>query len=317
MAKLTQVAFFLSLLSTINLFAQYEEIQVDSIVLHKVYRARTIKTLSEEIGEDFLDQNNLIRAIYIFLTSRMKYDLDFGNESFRIRSMAKNKEEQNRITDSELERALRLRKGVCWENAYLFKKLCYFQGIDAEVIPGMRRMDDDLPPLPKYNHVYNVVELYGEKKFIDCTFQPPSVYEKSDFDRYYLIEPEEFIYLCFPEDARNQYLDKPLTYVQFRNLTPATEDKLALKIKNVYPRVNKIKANRGQKTSLSLEQGRLNALDEVFILINNINIEGIEVTQPRINLNVSVKPNDSVRVMGRKVTAKGSMFYNLVNYRVN
>jgi hypothetical protein len=295
-------------------FAQYEETQVDSIVLHKIYKAQTIKTLSNEIGEDFQDQNNLIRAIYIFIASRMEYNLDFGNESFRIRSAAKTKEEQNKITDSELERALRLRKGVCWENAYLFKELCYYQGIDAEVIPGMRRMDDELPPLPKYNHVYNVVELYGEKKFIDCTFPPPSVYDKFDYDRYYLIEPEEFINLCFPEDARNQYLDKPLTYVQFRNLPLATEDKLALKIKNVYPRVSKIKANRGQKTSLSLELGRLNALDEVFILVNNVNVEGIEVTQPKINFNVSIKPNDSIMVMGRKVTAKGSMIYNIVNY---
>ena len=317
MAKLTQVAFFLSLLSTINLIAQYEETQVDSIVLHKVYRARTIKTLSGEIGEDFQDQNNLIRAIYIFLASMMTYDLDFGNESFRIRSAAKTKEEQNKITDSELERALRLRKGVCWENAYLFKKLCYYQGIDAEVIPGMRRMDDELPTLPKYNHVYNVVELYGEKKFIDCTFPPPSVYDKSDYDRYYLIEPEEFIYLCFPEDARKQYLDKPLTYIQFRNLTPATEDKLALKIKNVYPRVSKLKAQRGEKTSLSLELGRLCALDEVFVLVNNINAEGIKVTKPRINLNVSVKPNDSVMVMGRKLTNRGEVIYNLVNYKIN
>ncbi len=244
----------------------------------------------------------------------MQYDLDFGNESFRIRATAKTKEEINRITDSELERALRLRKGVCWEYAYLFKKLCYYQGIDAEVIPGMRRMDDEMPRLPKYNHVYNVVELYGEKKFIDCTFPPPSVYDKSDYDRYYLIEPEEFIYLCFPEDTRKQYLDKPLTYIQFRNLTPATEDKLALKIKNVYPKVSKIKANRSQKIGLSLELGRLNALNEVFVLVNNVNVEGIEVTKPRINLNVSIKPADSVMVMGRKVTAKGSMIYNIVNY---
>lgn len=316
MAKLTIIAFFL-ILSTINLFAQYEERQVDSIVLHKIYTARTIKTLSNEIGDDFHDQNNLIRAIYIFLASNMKYDLDFGNESFRIRSNAKNKEEQNRITDSELERSLRLRKGVCWENAYLFKKLCYYQGIDAEVIPGMRRMNEELPSLPKYNHVYNVVELYGEKKFIDCTFPPPSVYDKSDYDRYYLIEPEEFIFLCFPEDKRNQYLDKPLTYIQFRNLPLATEDKLALKIKNVYPRVSRLKAQRGEKTSLSLELGRLCALDEVFVLVNNINVEGIEVTKPRINLNVNVKPNDSIMIMGKKVTAKGALFYNLVNFKVN
>lgn len=317
MARITIIIPFIVLFITINLFAQYEETQVDSIVLHKVYRARTIKTLSEEIGEDFLDQNNLIRAIYIFLTSRMKYDLDFGNESFRIRSLAKNKEEQNRITDSELERALRLRKGVCWENAYLFKKLCYFQGIDAEVIPGMRKMDDELPPLPKFNHVYNVLELYGEKKFIDCTFPPPDGYDKSNYDRYYLIEPEEFIYLCFPEDKKKQYLDKPLTYIEFRNLTSATEDKLALKIKNVYPKTSKIRAIKGQKMSLSLELGHLYALDEVLVLVNNKKIEGIEVTKSRIKSNVNIKPNDSVKVMGRKVTAKGSLFYNLVNYRVN
>lgn len=316
MAKLTLVAFFLSLLSTLNLFAQYEEHQVDNIVLHKIYRARTIKTLSNEIGEDFQDQNNLIRAIYIFLASKMKYDLDFGNESFRIRSAAKTKEEQNKITDSELERALRLRKGVCWENAYLFKQLCYYQGIEAEVIPGMRRMDDESPPLPKYNHVYNVVELYGEKKFIDCTFPPPSVYDKSIYDRYYLIEPEEFIYLCYPEDKRKQYLDKPLTYFQFRNLPLASDDKLLLKVKNVYPKVSKIRAKQGQKTSLSLELGRINSLDEVFVLVNNRNVEGVEVTKSRININVNIKPNDSVMVMGRKTTVKGEVFYNLVNYRI-
>lgn len=74
----------------------------------------------------------------------MTYDLDFGNESFRIRSAAKSKEELNNITESELERALRLRKGVCWEYAYLFKKLCYYQGIDSEVIPGMRGLGNEL-----------------------------------------------------------------------------------------------------------------------------------------------------------------------------
>jgi hypothetical protein len=314
LTRLTFWASTIALSLTINLFAQYEERQVDSIVLHKVYKARSIKAISHEIGEDFLDQNNLIRAMYIFLASRMTYDLDFGNESFRIRSEPKTKEEQDKIADSELERALRLRKGVCWEFAYLFKKLCYYQGIEAEVIPGMRRMDDELPPLPKYNHVYNVVELYGEKKFIDCTFPPPSVYDKSVYDRYYLIEPEEFIYLCYPEDTRKQYLDKPLTYFQFRNLTSATEDKLALKIKNIYPRVSKLKTKGGQRTSLSLELGRLAALDKVFVLVNNLNVESVEVTKAKIHLNIDISPEDKVMVMGRKVTKKGSVFYNLVNY---
>jgi len=296
---------------------QYEEYQVDSIVLHKTYKARTIKTISEEIGQDFQDQNNLIRAIYIFLASKMTYDLDFGNESFRIRSAAKTKEEQNRITDSELERALQLRKGVCWEYAYLFKKLSFYQGIDSEVIPGMRRVDNELPPLPKYNHVYNVVELYGEKKFIDCTFPPPTIYNKSVYDRYYLIEPEEFIYLCYPEDTTKQFLDKPLTYLQFKNLQLATDDKLFLKVKNVNPAVSNILIKQGQKTSISLELGRLNALDEIFVLVNNRNVEGVEVTKSRININVNIKPNDSVMVMGRKIAAKGSIFYNLVSYKGN
>jgi hypothetical protein len=305
-----------ALFFTINLFAQYEEAQVDSIVLHKIYKGTSIKALSNEIGEDFQDQNNLIRAIYIYLTSEMKYDLDFGNESFRIRSAAKTKEELNKITDSELERALRLRKGVCWEYAYLFKKLCYYQGIDSEVIPGMRRVDNELPLKPNYNHVYNVVELYGEKKFIDCTFPAPFVYDKSIYDRYYLIEPEEFIYLCYPEDVKKQYLDKPLTYFQFRNLPLATDDKLVLKIKNIYPRVSNLRVKLGQKTSLSLEMGRINVLDEVFVLVNNINLESIEVTEPRITLNINIKPNDSVMLMGRKATSKGSVFYNLVNYKI-
>ena len=314
MTRLTYWASLIALFLTINLFAQYEERQVDSIVLHKVYKARSIKAISQEIGEDFLDQNNLIRAMYIFISSRMTYDLDFGNESYRIRSESKTKEEQNKIADSELERALRLRKGVCWEFAYLFKKLCYYQGIEAEVIPGMRRMDDEVPPLPDYNHVYNVVELYGEKKFIDCTFSPPNRYNKFEYDRYYLIEPEEFIYLCFPEDFKKQYLTKPLTYRQFINLPIATDDKLALKVKNIFPRESTIMSKDGSRTSISLELERINALDEVFVLVNNLNVECIEVTQPRINLNVSIKPADSVMVMGRKVTAKGSMIYNIVNY---
>lgn len=295
-------------------YAQYEDYEVDSIVLHKTYKARTIKTISEEIGQDFQDQNNLIRAIYIFLASRMKYDLAFGDEVYKNRCAAKTVEEQNRITDSELERALRLRKGVCWEYSNLFKKLCYYQGIDAEVIPGYRRINDNLPTKPVFNHVYNVVELYGEKKFIDCTFPPPDVYDKSVYDMYYLVDPEEFIFICFPEDANNQFLQKPLTYFQFKNLPLATNDKLLLKVKNVNPAVSNIMVKKGQKTSLSLELGRVNALDEIFVLVNNRNVEDIEVTKTRININIDIKPNDSVKLMGRKKTAKGEVFYNLVNY---
>ena len=253
--------------------------------------------------------------MYIFLASRMTYDLDFGNESYRIRTESKTEEEQIKIADSELERALRLRKGVCWENAYLFKKLCYYQGIDAEVIPGMRRVEDELPPTPDYNHVYNVVELYGEKKFIDCTFSPPTRYNKSEYDKFYLIEPEEFIYLCFPEDFKKQYLTKPLTYRQFTNLPRATDDKLALKVKNIFPRESTIMSKDGSRTSISLELERINALDEVFVFVNNQNVESVEVIKPKIQLNIDISPDDKIIVMGRKITPKGSIYYNIVNYK--
>ena len=60
-----------------------------------------------------------------------------------------------------------------------------------------------------------------------------------------------------------------------------------------------------------MELGHTNALNEVFVLRNNKNVEGIN---PKIKINIDIKSNDSVMMKGRKITCKGPVF-NLVNKR--
>jgi hypothetical protein len=64
-----------------------------------------------------------------------------------------------------------------------------------------------------------------------------------------------------------------------------------------------------------MEIERIKALDEVFVFVNNQNVESVEVTKPKIQLSIDISPDDKVIVMGRKITSKGSVYYNIVNYR--
>lgn len=176
---------FISFLSN----AQYEDHQVDSIVIHKQYKQKTVVGLSNEIAKDFEDRRCLIRAFYMYITYNMQYDVQAGNENKKRKYTVKTMEDVRKVEEQEMLNLLRTKKGVCWHFGNLFAKLCAVQGIDVEIISGTRRAKV-LPDTLALNHLWNAVEIDGEMKMIDCTISYKLPYKKEYFDHLFLVDPE-------------------------------------------------------------------------------------------------------------------------------
>lgn len=204
----------LLLLLSINSYCQFSSNKVDSIVLGKKYKSSDVEELSKEIAFDFKSDSNKIRAFYIYVVTNIKYDIKLSKRKWYPKSL----EAMDSITLSEVNKCITNKKGICWDYSALFQKLCFYQGIEVEQIGGTLRNSEIMQEKKVVNHGWNSLIINGERKFIDCTFVPPDKYSKSEYDKFYLISPDEFIYRCFPDDPTKQYLETMLSYLQFKSL---------------------------------------------------------------------------------------------------
>jgi transglutaminase/protease-like cytokinesis protein 3 len=288
----------LLLLLSINSFCQFSLNKVDSIVLSKKYKSSNVEELSKEIAFDFKSDSNKIRAFYIYVVTNIKYDIKLSKRKWHPKS----KEEMDSITLSEVNKCILNKKGICWDYSALFQKLCFYQGIEVEQIGGTLRDREIMQENKIVNHGWNSLIVNGERKFIDCTFVPPDKYSKAEYDKFYLISPDEFIYRCFPDDPTKQYLKTPLTYLQFKSLPYVESSFYVHKIKNLSPNLmgNKIKNN--EIYSISFQIAEIDNLTSIEVYVNEELIKVIEEIKSYINLNLKMKLvlGDKIKIMSIK-----------------
>lgn len=121
---------------------------------------------------------------------------------------------------------VRSRLAVCEGYSNLFKKLCDEMAVECDVIHGYARgfgsspFDDEAPS--DSNHAWNAVNIENAWYLVDCTWDAGHLKGRSfqaDYGTDYLfLKPEYFVYEHFPEDPRQQLLEKPVSAAGFSGL---------------------------------------------------------------------------------------------------
>jgi hypothetical protein len=295
--------------------AQYEDYQVDSIVIHKQYNQKTVEGLSNEIAKDFEDRRCLIRAFYIYITYNMVYDVKVGLENAKRAYSIETDEDLRKGNEQEILKLLRTKRGVCWHFGNLFAELCAVQGIDVELIAGTRRTKQ-LPDKLSLNHLWNAVEIDGEMKMIDCTFDHSMPYKKEDFDQYFLVDPEVFIYSNIPMEPEKQYLDTPISYEAFKRLVWPYKMFNLLNVKNLTPRFKNILPRNSGNTTINFKMENFKQIDSLEIFVNNKLVQSIPADKPFVSIPIPFRSLSWISIQAVKYKNGSRFYWSLLNYDV-
>ena len=128
------------------------------------------------------------------------------------------------LDDRVAERVLQDGLAVCDGYARLFKTLCTYSGLQAEVIQGYarttasRRIQRFRP-----NHSWNAVMIDSVWYLLDVTWasgyivMPANQFVRHLDNQYFLSRPEEFIREHYPEDLKWALMDDPPLMPEFRH----------------------------------------------------------------------------------------------------
>ncbi len=295
--------------------AQYEDYEVDSIVIHRQYKQKTVVGLSNEIAKDFEDRRCLLRAFYIYITYNMQYDVQTGIENKKRKYTVKTMDDIIKSDEQEMLKLIRTKKGVCWHFGNLFSKLCAVQGIDVEIISGTRRAKV-LPDTLSYSHLWNAVEIDGEVKLIDCTISYKLPYKKEDFDRLFLVDPEVFIYSCIPVDPAKQYLQKPRSYESFKRLVSPQPMFNLLQVKELTPRFKRISSRSDGIARFNFKIENHNQIDFLEVYVNNKYVKSIPADKSAISIELPVTSLSWISIQAIKIKDGFKHKWYLLDYDV-
>jgi hypothetical protein len=188
--------------------------------------------LTKRLTAGYTSDEEKIRAIYIWVTSNISYDVH------RFKRGVSN--------HNSIETTLRKRKALCAEYSELFIAMCNYAGIEATGIigyaKGLGTYENQRYYVP--NHQWCMVKLGNEWKLIDPMYASgylhfkarfidymrwispiprlPVAYSKMKYkrkrnDSYYLTSPKDFVVEHLPIEKMYQLLQNPVDASTFEN----------------------------------------------------------------------------------------------------
>ena len=167
---------------------------------------KSFDAIAGYLTEDLSDQRDKARAIYIWISYNIRYDLDLLKSNLTYYT-----------TDELIEYVLKYRKGLCQHYSELFNAMCRSVGVKSFVISGYARQSDG--KISGISHAWNGVLIGPDYYLVDVTWAAGYVTENKYVhqfrDDYFLIDPKVFIKTHKPFDPLWQFLNYPLTDQEF------------------------------------------------------------------------------------------------------
>lgn len=185
---------------------------------------KSVEKLTEYLVKPAKDDTEKVRAFYVWISENIAYDVDMFFSSIIP---------TEEITGNDV---LRTRKGVCQGYSQLFKEMCDLAEIQCFIIPGYSK-GYGWKPTRKFessDHAWNIVLIDNKWKLIDATWgsgflNQSNRFEKRFEEKYFLADPEQFIYDHLPSDPMWQLLDCPITIEEFKKDSTEIKNILANK----------------------------------------------------------------------------------------
>lgn len=245
---------------------RYARVDAASLSIPDEY-TRKVDDLAGYIDRKFKGDEAKIRAIYVWMTHRMAYNVF---TTFTSRNEVYSEEK-------EMQETLSTRKGVCRQFALLFKTLAAKVGIKAYLIDGYGKSGDVV--LPEV-HEWCAAQVNGEWYFFDPTYDTGYIedyrFVSAPADAYFKLVPERFIQTHMPFDPLWQFLKRPYSYSEFEKgvLEPGRKVPLfcwqdSLKVYDQQSWVQQLEAARNR----ILANGKGNDLVDYFLQLNQANTQ--------------------------------------------
>lgn len=183
--------------------------------------ATTPEALSRQLTAPYHTDLEKVRAIFRWITEHVAYAMPQRRPVSRT-ALRYNPLDSTLASKSVDEivayTVLRNRTAVCNGYARLFKTLCDYAGIRAELVTGYARGWGN--PKFRSNHTWNAVYVDSGWHLVDATWASGyisfgDVFVKKYDDAYFFPDPEQFIHTHYPEDVRWSLLPNPPTLREF------------------------------------------------------------------------------------------------------
>lgn len=187
----------------------------------------TPDSLAKMLTEPFSADGDKVRAIFRWITDNIGYNVSVYQRTVRPRyakytlaeaydSVVESKSLNERVAYS----VLRNKVALCNGYARLFKTLCDYAGIPAEIVTGYARTNMGSGKF-KSNHTWNAVYFDSAWHLLDATWASGYFSYGNDFvqqynDYYFLTPPAQLIRSHYPEDLRWTLLPDPPTLAEYR-----------------------------------------------------------------------------------------------------
>jgi transglutaminase/protease-like cytokinesis protein 3 len=231
--------------------------------------------LADRIKKDFSNSEDQLQALYSWITSNIRYDLEeFYNPNrvtkttFSYQTLEERDRKLKALHDEIVNETLSSRKAVCEGYARTFAKVCDLLSIENEVIEGYVRSSSNRigKPLQGPNHSWNAVKLDGKWMYIDATWGAGSEYNgrwiRKFNSYYYNIPKEKYFKTHLPEKSiwklrvgridKKEYYNQPIYSHKF----------LKSEIELVSPKAGTLSRNTKGNVILELK----NAVDKEILV---------------------------------------------------
>jgi len=183
--------------------------QIDSkVVAHFAGKPTTLPVFKQWLKTNTKTDEEYCRAAFVFLASQIDYNLAAFEQGIQI--------------DIAPEAVLKTQNTICQGYANLFKVLCEAKGIKCFMVTGHGEGLAISRNQPFDNHTWNCVYLNGSWQLVEATWAGflyrhggLAAIQGTDFNRFWLANPKQFLVEHFPNYPAFQLLNPPLQVKTF------------------------------------------------------------------------------------------------------
>lgn len=166
---------------------------------------KTANGLSDYINSKFTSQSDKSRAIFIWTTNNIQYDIE---NMFAINFY--------QSTSEIIDKVLKTKKGVCMHYAELYNSIANKVGVKSYVIAGYTKQNGFVDYIP---HAWCASFIDSAWYIIDPTwgsgYIQNSKFVKKTNEFYFKAKPEQMVKSHMPFDPLWQFLNYPVTNQEF------------------------------------------------------------------------------------------------------
>jgi len=181
---------------------------IDSLMLHCPAKyTRSTKDIADYINSNFSEKADKLRAAYSWVSQNIYYDVSKMNTGITYKH------------ESEVvESVLKTRKTICFGFAATLKDIAEKTGVKVITISGYTKQNNKIDNV---QHVWCATKETGEWLLLDPTWSSGYVvsgkYQKKFNDKWYLVNPDEYITTHMSFDPVWQFSFFPLNNKDFSN----------------------------------------------------------------------------------------------------